>query len=561
LKRKFAITLGICASALAIVLLATQLTACSVKPSKEMVKMIDSGDSILLALAKPSYNIVIKGKQPEKLEWVQLDQLKTYNEFRQLFDEIFNIDIVTENGINGKSGCLYVDEDGDRNGNTTLEDALRNKIFITKYWQNNDIRGKIIKTASQAYTDVSDNDTYAITGAINAYYNLLESGENPSAFNPTQSLTREGFYSLMYKTENGVKVITPDKAFAEAVGGETPLTKFAQEVDELGFLSVSNKSLDASSYKGSISRAEAVYMLVNQHFKDQLDKVTGKEKAFKDTKNAGDLALKANFKYKDKETKAIVSKDRWQTYTLAYMLQNPKKGMQEELYKTMVVAKQLELIKSEDSRWDEPISKSEAIELIVNTYLAKNQASGYLSEVEAGKINLDKFKIAADALTETGKVDERLSFEEGWAQISADLKVDPRKKLSNGISLWEAKLIMDDYLDLAKELNYPWETIKKRLDGMAQEFGVSLEELKSCPSGRPEAPKAETPKSNDNTEKGGTSGGSTSKGGSGGYVEPTKPSGGNQEDDFDPNNEHKSDGGGGTTPYDGPGLGSLEDQP
>jgi hypothetical protein len=364
---------------LTLIILVSQLSGCAVMSSNEMVDMINQGQSVTIELPKPAYDIVIKGQQQENIDWVQLDQLKTFNQgFRQGVDEVFNINIVTENGMNGKSGCLYVDEAGDRNGNTTLEDALRNKVFVTKYWQNADVKSQLVKLASEAYTDVDGNDTYAILGTINAYYNLLPNAENPSSFNPTQSLTREDFYTLVFKTEEGVRDINVDKRFADAVGGETNFTKFAQEVDEYGFLSVANKSLDANSYKGSISRAEAIYMIVNKHFPEELAKVTGKEQAFKDTKNAGDLALKAGFKYKDKETKEIIGKDRWQAYTLAYMLQNPDKGMQEDLYKAMVVAKQLNLIPGDESRWDEPISKAEAIQLVVNTHLAKNSLYGYL---------------------------------------------------------------------------------------------------------------------------------------------------------------------------------------
>lgn len=117
--------------------IAIQLTGCSNLSSKEMVDMINKGDPIEIELTIPDGSEVALDVASAELEWVQLDQLKTYNTgFRQAFNEIFNINIVTKNGVNGKSGSIYVDDIGDRNGNPTLASALRNKVFVEKYWDS-----------------------------------------------------------------------------------------------------------------------------------------------------------------------------------------------------------------------------------------------------------------------------------------------------------------------------------------------------------------------------------------------------------------------------------------
>lgn len=526
---------------LTLIILVSQLSGCAVMSSNEMVDMINQGRSITIELPKPAYDIVIKGQQQEDIEWVQLDQLKTFNQgFRQGVDEVFNINIVTENGINGKSGCLYVDEAGDRNGNTTLEDALRNKVFVTKYWQDADVKTKLAKLANEVYTDVDGNDTYAILGAINAYYNLMPNAENPSSFNPTQSLTREDFYTLAFKTEEGVRDINVDKRFADAVGGETKFTKFAQEVDEYGFLSVANKSLDANSYKGSISRAEAVYMMVNKHFPEELAKVTGKEQAFKDTKNAGDLALKVGFKYKDKETKEILGKDRWQAYTLAYMIQNPDKGLQDELYKAMVVAKQAGLISGDESRWDEPISKAEAIQLVINTHLAKNNLYGYLSKVEYGKNDLSKFTVESeDPYKVIGVDEEGMKYGKDWVQVPKEqFKLDPNTKLENGLTLAQAKQLINELGEKWIKEGVSADEVQKRQEFIAKDMGTTLETLEALPN---------TTVNNSNTESstkpssgstkpssGSTSGSSSSSGKtSGGSSSGSSSSGSNWREDYE----------------------------
>ncbi|MBM7854135.1 hypothetical protein JOC37_000507 [Desulfohalotomaculum tongense] len=479
------------------VIITSQLTGCAAVNSKEMINMIDSGQSIALEVSKPSYEVVIQGEPQGMLDWVQLDQLKTYNKgFRQGFDELFNINIVTENGVNGKNGCLFVDEEGDRNGNTTLEDALRNKVFVTKYWKNTEVKSKLVDLAEQIYTDIDGNTVYGITGAINAYYNLLENAVNPSAFNPTQSLSRDEFYALVFKSEEGVREIEIDKEFENAIGGPTEYSKYAQEVDEYGFLSVANKSLDATSYKGSISRVEAIYMMVNKHFPDELAKVKGTEKAFKDTRNGGDIALYLGFKYKDKKTKEIIAKDRWQAYTLATMLRNPDMKMQEELYKAMVAAKKLNLIPGEESRWDEPLNRAEAIQLIMNTHLAKNKLYGYLSDVEFGKMNIDQN--TTDQTDDTtgqintdevlGETEDGRKYGDGWEEIPTSIvPADPNKKLKSGITLWEAKVLIKDNRENLKSLGYSEEDIKQVEEGLYRDLGTTAEEIARCPD-RPQVP-------------------------------------------------------------------------
>lgn len=465
-----------------LILMTSQLAGCALVTSREMVDMINQSETIEIELAKPDYGdiaIDMVDKEEEKtIGWTQLDQLKTYNNgFRQAFDEVFNINIVTESGVNGKSGSLYVDEAGDRNGNTSLEDAFRNKVFVEKYWNNADIKSELAKIATQAYSDVKETDSKSLLAAINAYYNLTTENESKE-FKGTTSLTREQFYSMVYKSNSGVSDIKTDENYVKAVGGETIYTRFAQEVDEYGFLSVENGSLNRSNVNGAISRAEAIHLIVQSEFKDIYSDVSGKEKAFSDTKNGGDVAYKVGFKEKDDDGN-IVAKNMWQNYTLAFMMQYPDKGMQEEMYKSMVVAKSIGLLDEEmESRWDEPLSKEEAIELIINTQLAKNHAYGYLSEVEYGKINADKFKIQKDTQDAIG-VDEEtgLEYGEGWTEVPA--KGDPAKMLSSGMTLSEAKSLIEVEIEVSKISGLNEEETKKALEDLAKQLGTTMAEVNS----------------------------------------------------------------------------------
>ena len=458
------------------IIVACQLSGCAIMDSKAMVSMIDSGQSITLELAKPDYTVSIQGTAQKDTAWTQLDQLKTYNTFRQDFDTLFNINTVTQNNVNGKSGCLYVDKAGDRDGNTTLSDAFRNKTFITKYWQNPTVTTSLAKLGSEAYTDVSSNSTYAVAGAINAYFDLLPDASNPGAFNATESLSREQFYTLAFKATNPVTTITPDKAFDTAIGGATDESEYAQGMDKYAFLSTTDKSLDAASYKGSISRAEAIYMVVNAEFPDLLAKVNSSDKAFSDTKNAGDLALNAGFKTVDPKTKQVTATDRWQSYTLAYMLQHPNKGMQQELYNSMIVAKQLGLIDGNTSRWDEPISKSEGIQLVVNAELAKNAEYGYQSSVEYGKIDASKFTVTTDKNDSIGVDANGNKYGSDWVQLPANqTPTDPNQVLPNGLTMAQVKKNID-----ATKTKYLGEgrsaaDVNGLLIMMAKDYGTTLD--------------------------------------------------------------------------------------
>lgn len=408
---KFMITKKIILPVMTAILLVSQLTGCAMFSSNEMVEMINDGESIVIEVNQPStYDILREsGIVEDGVTWVQLDQLKTFNMgFRQGFDELFNINTITDvsqGTVGGKQGCIYVlNVDGQemRSGNTTMEDAFRNKVFIEKYFSNEAVQTKLMALCGDAYNDIDENSPYALEATLNAYFNLLNDSKNPDSFNPTQSVTREEFYTMLFKATNGVRDLDYNAStdeFAKAVGGETEYTKYAKQVADYGFLTTENGSLDSTNIGTSISRAEAIYMIVQQAFPEEYARASERDSAFTDTENAGDLALRVGFKEevkremtnpgtgKTEKYTEIVAKDKWQAYSLAFMLKNPDKGMQSELYRAMVVAKEVGLINDSESRWDEVLSRAEAVELLMNTFMAKNDTFGYLTTSEYAEID------------------------------------------------------------------------------------------------------------------------------------------------------------------------------
>ncbi|EYE89579.1 hypothetical protein Q428_01560 [Fervidicella metallireducens AeB] len=445
-----------------------------------MVNLINKGQTITLEVANPNYG-VMKTKQDIQKEslqnWIQLDQLKTHPEFRREFDKLLNINIVTENGVNGKSGCIYVDSEGDRNGNTTLADALKNSVFVEQYLLHTENNLKIKELAPKAYTDIKNTkDVSALIASINAYYNLLDE-PGATEFKGNQLITREDFYTLVFKAETPVQKLESDKLFELAIGGKTDKSIYAQSVADYGWLQTTTKSLDAKSYKGTMSRAEAVYLVVNKYLPDLFKEVTIFDKGYKDTKNAGDLVKKLGLKENG------VPKEKWQFYTLAYMLKHPDEGLQEEMYKAMVISKSLDLMRGDESRWDEAITKEEAIRLVIDTHLAVNDIQGYKTTIEYGKMNESKFDVAYSEDKVLGYTEDGYAYGENWVELPKGTTgiIDPYQTLDNGMKLVEVKQMLKEYEAKWKKENKSLHEIDALKSEIAKGLGTDIATLNAIP--------------------------------------------------------------------------------
>ena len=143
--------------------------------------------------------------------------------------------------------------------------------------------------------------------------------------------------------------------------GDTEYALYAELMSDSAYLDLDSKSLNEKNINGLMTRAEAAYMIVNTYYAEEFKAVdlSSKPDTYSDVKNAGDMAGEA-------ETKG---KDQYKAANLSYMVENPSKGMDEELYKAMVVAYAHGIFgDSKDSRWDEPITKAEALQALIRVY-------------------------------------------------------------------------------------------------------------------------------------------------------------------------------------------------
>ena len=387
MSSKFMKVKRIVLSAITCVLIVSQLIGCAAMSSTEMMNFLDSGSDVEITMAAPAYSESVVQVQQQDYVWQQLDQLETYNEgFRTGFDKLFNINIVTENGVHGKSGCMFINEAGERDGNTTFSDSLRNKAFMTKYMADSAVTSKISELASSIYADVNEGSSHSVYAGLNAYFNLFnEVKDQDIYFNANQSLTREDFYSFVYRVNNGVSELQEDAEFNQQVGTSGGSNIFASQVDEYAWLNVDNKGLRPGNYKSSITRAEAVYMLMNYYFKDDVQSINVKDISLADAKDGGDMLTTGREKLQitDKETKEVITADGWQLGVLAKMQQGNKGYVHTDIYKALGVANGFGIIGSETD-WNGPLTKSDAIDMIVKIHQVLNIKEGYLTTEEYG---------------------------------------------------------------------------------------------------------------------------------------------------------------------------------
>ena len=361
---------------LTMLLIASQLTGCSSATSKEALQMLERGDSITIEVAEP---ISIEQGTEITYEWKELAYLDNYEDFRFIFDDILAI---TNHGSNGKNGVIYADLEGNHTDNSTLYYAFMNRAFVEKYWNNTDVAKTIANAAEDIYTDLSNQHESLLAG-YNAYYNLIPDSE-PGFANMQSTMTRLEALSFLYKCDTPVQELETDTAFLAKVGDNVH-TIFAQQIADQSYLKADNDSLDTTTANGTITRAEFIYTLVQRYYSDEYNQVTGKETCYSDAKNGGDIALKQKYIKKDKETGNLITPNKWQSYELSYSLQNPDKGMPDDLYKALVVAYNHNLIDSDESNWELGLTKYDAMKFVTTVYEDLTSNDKFIMNVDRGE--------------------------------------------------------------------------------------------------------------------------------------------------------------------------------
>lgn len=336
---------------LTMAIIASQLLGCGAMSQSELLKMINSGDNIEIEIAVPEN---YKEADESTLAWIILASLTNQEQMRKQWDDTLKITLTAD----GKNGCLYVDTEGDNENNNTLRVVLHNKSFV-KLLEDKDIMDALAKAADVAYTDVNstENEDKAFYMALNGYFNILPDSKDGSA-NADDAISRKEFMTMVARAELPVDdKLSASEEFNKLVG-KSEFNTFAEQESDYSYLDKASKSLNNKTYNGVMSRGEAYYMIVNRFFADDLSKVGSISAQFNDCKDGGNIAEKQKFIEDGK------AKDYYRDYEMVYALHNPDDGCPSAIYNAMKVAYNKGLVDA-DTRWDEGITKYEAIKLIV----------------------------------------------------------------------------------------------------------------------------------------------------------------------------------------------------
>lgn len=344
---------------LALALVVGQLTGCAGTTQEEMNSLVSSEPTIEIEVPTLSEEtetpeetmeteeVVVK-EEALPLLWTILGRNSTYPEFRR--------DINDALGIENHQGSIFVDLEGNHEMNNTLYNALRNKVFIQDQLENADIKEELELSTNEIFTDLEVDDIMA--AMFNSYWSLLpdESGEDVTEFKGSTPLTRAQAMTLVMRaitpvTESG----KPDSnsEFTQSVG-ETIYTDYASYMNDKCYINTSDSSLVAENFNSSMTRAEYIYMVMNTVYgTDAINSYDVSKVELSDCKDGGSIA----------ETQGYTGTNGC-ALNLDFMVNNPNGGLETSMYKAVAMASDLAIIPAE-TRWDEAVTKTEAIDIFV----------------------------------------------------------------------------------------------------------------------------------------------------------------------------------------------------
>jgi hypothetical protein len=372
---KFMRTRRIVIPTLTLLLIASQLSGCGATDKAGALQLLrDNGESIEIEVAEPVNSTGDLDLQDDNCTWLPLASLDTASSLRKSWEDTLLISGTTGN----KNGVLYVDFEGNQDNNNTLQVALHNRAFTTQL-EDKATSTELSQAVKEYYADtdeLTDNEKNLI--GISSYFNLLDDEQSNYA-TPYDTLTRLQFYSMVYKSITPATDIpesdSDELQFTESVGSYSELNYYASQIESKAYINTTDNSLNEKTVNGKISRGEAIYLLMNVIYPDELANVETKGVTFSDCKMQEDALTKQDGTDGD-------------TYLDSYRAQvsynnEDEYGCKDEIYKALVLAKQKGLINGDETRYDEAITKVEAIQFLVDTL--ENSGSGEKFNYKNGK--------------------------------------------------------------------------------------------------------------------------------------------------------------------------------
>lgn len=360
---------------------------------QDILNMLNTSDTITIQLSTEDTE---DGTQ-YKVDWIQLGDMTSSKELRAVMDEQFKITGNTGN----KNGMFYVNEKGENTQNNTLSVALRNRAF-TAILNNADDLESINYALAGNYSDIDIEDERAIYAAISDYFELLNAGENGES-NIEDSLSRAEAMSLVFRAVTPVSEIEGNSAFDNAVG-QSDYNAFANQEDENVFISTADGSLNETTYIQNMTKAEYVYLVMNEVFGNQAVQSVDTSTKIDDLVNAGNLRYSEELVNRQQVSSAIIKE----------FVNNPSK-IDESLYKAIVLANEKGI--SDTNSMDSAITKGEAVEILCKALMQNTSIEEF--NYNMGSVNTD-YEYAEPESVETIESAEAELSEEEIAYINSD---------------------------------------------------------------------------------------------------------------------------------------------
>ena len=360
---------------------------------QDILNMLNTSDTITIQLSTEDTE---DGTQ-YKVDWIQLGDMTSSKELRAVMDEQFKITGNTGN----KNGMFYVNEKGENTQNNTLSVALRNRAF-TAILNNADDLESINYALAGNYSDIDIEDERAIYAAISDYFELLNAGENGES-NIEDSLSRAEAMSLVFRAVTPVSEIEGNSAFDSAVG-QSDYNAFANKENKNVFISTSDGSLNETTYIQNMTKAEYIYLVMNEVFGNQAVQSVDTSAKIDDLANAGDLRYSEELVDRQQVSSAIIKE----------FVNNPSK-IDESLYKAIVLANEKGI--SNTDNMDSAITKGEAVEILCKALMQNTSIEEF--NYNMGSINTDYEYVEPESV-ETIESTEAELTEEEIAYINSD---------------------------------------------------------------------------------------------------------------------------------------------
>ena len=394
---------------LTVLIITSQLLGCSSVSKSEMQYLLEqgteieltiptlkseAGDSELLAAIEKA-----EDEDAAELLWKQLASLTSSPEIRKAWDDTLSITLTDT----GKNGMLYVDQEGNNENNNTLRVALHNREFQKAIAEDSLYYTELTDAVLNNYSDIAaEDDSKALHIGINDYFNLLPGTEEGYA-NADTYLSRAQFMAMVMRSETPVSdTLTENSNFLVEVGA-SKYNIYAQEVADHAYLTIEDGSLDVNTYTKAMTRGEAVYLLMNKYFHDELQSIDTKNVTLADTKDAGNILTEKQASEHDAD--AYIA--------LKYAIDHADDGAPTDIYKALCLASQKGIITSE-TLWDDSLTMSDAIQMLVQTLMQDPSMEEF--NFKQGKVSGHEVNLEDESVEELTGVDSTgsdITLEEG----------------------------------------------------------------------------------------------------------------------------------------------------